>query len=141
MTGRSWTTWTTVAAAALLAAGCNLFSKSGSPTGPGSATTATFSGTLAPKGTPVFFTFTAAAGPVAVTLTSLNPTSTTGIGLGIGTPSGTTACSLSNFTTSAMPSNVAQLTVTENDGSYCVQVYDPGGLGASTAFTIAVSHF
>ena len=135
-------TWTRPLAvvAALLAAGCNL--PQGSSTSPsGDANTTTFSGTLAPRGAPVFFTFTTAAnGPVAVTLTSANPSPTSGIGLGLGTPSGTTGCTLTTFTTSAVPSSTAQISVNETAGSYCAQVYDPGNLATTTTFSISVSH-
>jgi hypothetical protein len=135
-------TWTRRLAilAAFAAAGCNLLQDS-STSPSGDTNTTTFSGTLAPRGAPVFFTFTTAAnGPVAVTLTSLTPSTTSGIGLGLGTPSGTTGCTLSNFTTSAVPSSTAQISVTEAAGSYCAQVYDPGNLASTTTFSISVSH-
>ena len=138
MIGRTWTGGLIVVAV-LLAAGCNLLNDSTSPSS--NATTTTFSGTLAPRGAPVFFTFTTAAdGPVAVTLITVSPSSTSGIGLGLGTPSGTTGCTLTNFTTSAVPSSTAQISVNEVAGSYCAQVYDPGNLASTTTFSISVSH-
>jgi hypothetical protein len=60
--------------------------------------------------------------------------------LGLGTPNGTTACALTNFTTSAVASSTAQISVDENAGSYCVQVYDPGNLAGSLTFSLSVSH-
>ena len=139
MTVRAWTRRLAVVTA-FLAAGCNL--PQGSSTSPsGDTTTTTFSGTLTPRGAPVFFTFTTAAnGTVAVTLTSVSPSTTSGIGLGLGTPSGTTTCTLSNFTTSAVPSSTAQISVNETAGSYCAQVYDPGSLNSTTTFSISISH-
>jgi hypothetical protein len=139
----TWTRGLVALALAAAGAGCNLLpgTSSDSPTTPSStAITATFSGAIAPQGPAAFFTFTAAAGPVSVTLTSLSPSSVTGIGLGIGTPNGTTSCSLSNFTTSATASSIAQITVTETAGTYCAQVYDPGNLASTSTFTISVSH-
>lgn len=125
--------------AALFAAGCNLPNDSTSPSSDATATT--FSGTIAPRGAPVFFTFTTAAnGRVSLTLTTVTPSATSGIGLGLGTPSGTTGCTLSNFTTSAVPSSTAQISVNETAGSYCAQVYDPGNLASTTTFSISVSH-
>jgi len=75
-----------------------------------------------------------------VTLTSVSPPTNSGIGLGLGTPNGTTACALTNFTTSAVASSTAQISVDENAGSYCVQVYDPGNLAGSLTFSLSVSH-
>jgi hypothetical protein len=127
--------------AAVFAGGCNLLPSLSSPTDPTpQSTSTTFSGSLAPLGAPVFFTFAAAAGPVAITLTSVNPSTTSGIGLGLGTPNGTTACTLTNFTTSAVASSTAQISVNETAGSYCVQVYDPGSLANSLTFALSVSH-
>lgn len=134
---RKCTRWLPIVAA-VFAGGCNLLPGSTSPSD--STTTTTFSGSLSPRGAPVFFTFTAGAGQVAVTLTSVNPSTTSGIGLGLGTPSGTTACTLTNFTTSAVASSTAQISVDETAGSYCVQVYDPGNLTGSLTFTLSVSH-
>jgi hypothetical protein len=123
------------------AAGCNLLPGSTSPSDPSSTTTTMFSGTVTPQGAPAFFTFTvAAAGPVAVTLTSVSPSTTSGIGLGLGTPNGTASCTLANFTTSAVASSTPQITATENAGTYCAQVYDPGNLAGASTFTISVSH-
>lgn len=134
---RSRTRWLPIVAA-LFAGGCNLPPGSTSPSD--STTTTMFSGSLTPGGAPVFFTFTAGAGPVAVTLTGVNPATTSGIGLGVGTPNGTTVCTLTNFTTSAVASTTPQISVEEAAGSYCVQVYDPGNLTGPLTFTLSVSH-
>ena len=100
-----------------------------------------FRGASAPGVCRPFSTFTTAtAGPVAVTLTSLTPSTSTGIGLGLGTPNGSTGCTLANFTTSAVGSSTAQISVTESAGTYCAQVYDPGNLASASTFTISVSH-
>jgi hypothetical protein len=134
---RTWTSRLAIVAA-FLAAACNL--PQDSSTSPSGDTT-TFSGTLTPRGAPVIFTFTTSNnGPVALTLTSVSPSTTSGIGLGLGTPVGTTGCTLSNFTTSAVPSSTAQISVNETAGSYCAQVYDPGTLSSTTTFSISVSH-
>jgi hypothetical protein len=131
--------------AAALASACNLFpdssSSSASSTSPSStAITNTFSGTLSAQGAP-FFTFAVTtAGTVTVNLTSLSPSPAAGVGLGIGVPNGTTSCTLSASTNTAVASSTAQLTATLAAGNYCAEVYDPGGLSTTTNFTITVTH-
>ena len=87
------------------------------------------------------FTFTVTqGGPVSVTLASLGASSTSAIGLGIGTPSGTTTCTLTSSTPNAIAGSVAQLTVTASPGTLCVKVYDVGGLTSAATFTVNVTH-
>jgi hypothetical protein len=136
------TTWLkriTVVAMATLLSGCNLLSNDSS-TAPTTATTESFSGTLQPQSS-AFYAFTVStAGPVSVTLTSFGTTTTTGVGLGIGAPNGTASCTLASFTNSAIAGTAPQITVNENPGTFCAEIYDPGGLAAASAFTITVSH-
>ena len=123
--------------AILASAGCDLFSSSTSPSS--DSPKETFSGTLAPQGSSVF-TFTAAkSGTVAVTLTTLTPSTTSGVGLGFGTPNGA-ACTLTSSTPNATAGSAAQITVNANAGSYCVRVYDSGSLTSAATFTITVTH-
>ena len=124
---------------AVLCAGCNLLPGSTSPTTP-TTTTETFSGTLSAQ-TSSFYAFTvAAAGTVSITLTTLSPTATVPVGLGIGTPSGTTSCTLSSFTSSAVAGSTPQITVTENPGTYCAQIYDVGNITTPSTFSITIVH-
>lgn len=125
---------------AILCSGCNLLQDSTSPSTTPTSTTETFSGTLGVKSSN-FFTFTVSnAGTVNVTLTALGPTATVAVGLGIGTPSGTTSCTLSSFTSSAVAASTPQITVTENPGSYCAQISDVGNLTTPSTFTISIVH-
>jgi hypothetical protein len=126
-----------LAVATVLAAGCNLFNNTSPST---TATTDTFSGALA-QSSSVAFTFTmAAAGNVAVTLTALTPSSSSAVGLGIGTPNGS-SCAVTNSTSAAIAGTIAQLTTTENPGTYCIKLYDVGNLTATVTVTVTVAHF
>ena len=122
----------------LAAPGCGWFDNdSTSPSTP--TTTETFTGALT-RGGSVVFTFTVIqSGNVAVTLVSLDPSSSITLGLGIGKPSGN-SCALSSSTSSASAGATAQITVPQSPGTYCVQVYDLGTLSATTTVTVTVAH-
>ena len=61
---------------------------------------------------------------VSVTLVSMSPTATTVVGLGLGTLSGTTACTLTSTNPTAVAGPAAQISVSENAGKYCVEIFD-----------------
>jgi hypothetical protein len=125
---------------AMLSAGCNLLNNdSTSPTTP-TTVTDTWSNTLAVKGSSLYTFTVASAGTVSVTLTALSPTATVAVGLGLGTPNGTASCTLSSSTPSAIASSTPQITVTENAGTYCAQIYDVGNLTTASSFTITIVH-
>ena len=124
---------------ALIAAGCGLPESSTSPT-PTTPPTETFAGTLAVQGSNVFTFTVAQTGPVSVTLASLSSTSTGGVGLGIGTPNGTTACTLTSSTPNATAATTAQITLTQNPGTVCVKIFDTGNLTTAATFTINIIH-
>ncbi len=126
-------------AAAVTGGGCNLLSDLTSPSSPTTptASTETFSGTVAVQGTSRSTFTTTQAGTVNVTLATMSPG--VAMGLGIGTPNGTTACTLTS-STSALAGSTPQLTVTEQPGSYCVSVYDVGNLTGNATFTVTVAH-
>ena len=126
--------------AVVSSAGCgtlsNLFSSSTNPSP--SSTTDAFAGSLIVGGSS-FFTFTVSqAGEVDVTLTSL--AGTTPVGIGIGTPNGTTSCTLATTSQSTTAGASPQLTANENPGTFCVAVFDPGTLTSATTFAISVVH-
>lgn len=134
-----------VTVAALLSGACGDSSSPTSPTtvaaGP---STELFSGTLAPGGD-AFYSFTVTvAGDVAVTLASTTsgraaPASTTRLLVALGTPSGFGCATTSQVETSA--GLVAQLTnAGMAAGIYCVNVSDPGGITAATAFVVRIVH-
>jgi hypothetical protein len=86
-----------------------------------------------------FSTFTVSqAGTVTAQLTALGATGP--VGLGLGTPNGTTSCVLTTSSASVVPGNSPQISATENAGNYCVEIFDPGTLTASTTFSITVVH-
>jgi len=123
-----------------LCCGCSsikdLFSSS-TPTSAGSSTQS-FTGTVSVGGSS-FFTFTVAqAGKVDVTLTSLGGSSP--VGLGVGTPNGTTSCQVTTSSQSTTAGSSPQVSVTETAGTYCVSVFDAGALAASTTFAVSVAH-
>jgi hypothetical protein len=120
----------------MLCAGCglgNLLS-----TSPSSGTeTDSFSSTLTVGGSSVSTFTVAQSGTVTVTLTALAAAGP--VGLGIGTPNGTT-CLMTSSTASVVPGASPQLTATENAGNYCVEIFDPGTLTALTTFSFTVVH-
>jgi hypothetical protein len=119
---------------------CNLFhegSTSPSPT----ALVERFSGSLKQQGS-VIFTFTVAqASTVDVTLTALAPATTAPatVGVGLGTPSGD-ACTVTTSASSVAPGATPQLSVAQSAGSYCVRVFDTGGLSQTVTVNVTVSH-
>jgi hypothetical protein len=124
----------------LVGAGCNLLPNFTSPSSP-SSNTETFSGAVSQQGSVVAGTFTVSqTGGVSVTLATLSPSSTAAMGLGIGTPSGTNGCTLTTSTSNAIAGSAAQISVTENPGSFCVSVYDVGNLTSAAVYTITVTH-
>jgi hypothetical protein len=135
---RSLQTFLLLAAVMSAAACSNPFSDSSAPSTTAS-TTDSFNGPLAPNGA-IVFTFTVAtAGSVGVTLTSVSPSTTSTLGLGVG-PSSNGTCSVTNATSSAVAGSTAQLTATENPGTYCVKVSDIGNLTATSTVTVTVAH-
>ena len=62
------------------------------------------------------------------------------VGLGLGTPNGTTSCTLTSANPTATAGATAQITVTETPGSYCVDIYDVGNLTAGTNFAVSIAY-
>jgi hypothetical protein len=120
------------------AACTNPFSSSSAPSTATPATD-TFNGSLAQNGS-IIFTFTVTtAGSVGVTLASVSPSTTNPLGLGVG-PSSNGTCLVTNSTSAAVAGSTAQLTATENPGTYCVKVFDPGYLTTTSTVTVTVAH-
>ena len=93
------------------------------------------------------FTVGQGGGTVSVTLTSAVETLPGGallptvvMGLGIGTPTGSTCTLLSGGTTTAQGGSSPQLSGSLNAGAYCVQVYDVTSQVGPVAYAVAVSH-
>ena len=125
---------------AVTGSGCHLFNSDDSPSSPTPATsTETFGGTIAQGANRPTFTVTVAqTDPVTVTLATMSPS--VAMGLGIGTASGTTGCTLTTSNTSVLAGSAPQLTVTEPAGTYCISLYDVGNLTGTATFTVTVSH-
>ena len=120
-----------------LAACSNPFSSTPSTTtGPG---TDTFSGSLSQGGALTFTYTVTTAGTVSVTLTAVSPATTSALGLGMGTNNNGT-CTVTNSTSAAIAGSAAQLSATENPGSYCVKVSDLGNLATTSTVTVTVAH-
>jgi hypothetical protein len=99
-------------------------------------TTETFSGTLAAQSSAYHTIAVAEEGEVTATLTTLDPAVT--IGLAIGEESsGTCSRSTSN---DAATSGTALSTEVEEEGSYCVSVYDVGNVSGSANYSLTVDH-
>jgi hypothetical protein len=95
-----------------------------------------------PVGGSTFYSFSISQyGTVNITLTSVSGAyvpATVMLGLGLGTPSGTT-CTTTN-TTDAAAGSAAQLTGSYDVGVYCAKVSDIGNLFAPANFTLSISH-
>jgi outer membrane lipoprotein SlyB len=75
-------------------------------------------------------------GTVSITLQSVGGSTTQAVGLGVGIPLGDgTGCVLSR-SVETVAGATAQLELSVDAGSYCVQVYDLGTLTQPTGFTL-----
>lgn len=110
-------------------------------TSPSVTTTETFTGTVQVSGSD-FHNFTVAqSGQLDITLTMAGPPSTIFMGLGVGTPTSATTCSLlANASTSAQAGTAAQLSGTAAASTYCVVVWDIGNQTAAINYTVTVAH-
>jgi len=125
----------------LTTARCNLFhSNNNNSTSPSTTLTDTFSGPLNQNSSAIFMFTTAQGGTVAVTLTAVTPATSAPLNLGVGTPGASNTCTLTTSTSSAVAGSIAQITTSENAGSYCVKVYDTGSLSANSTVTVTVAH-
>jgi hypothetical protein len=120
---------------------CNLFSSDSSPSTPSPmVTTDSYSGPIAQNSAAVFTFTVTTAGNVSVTLTAVTPPTSGALGLGLGTPASGNSCTVTSSTSSAVAGTSAQLTSTENPGSYCVKVFDPGTLTQTSTVAISIAH-
>jgi hypothetical protein len=125
------------------AAGCNDDTPVTPPTNPTNPTTPTvtetFSGTLTMNGANTFPFTATAGGTVTLTLTSLAPDPTLGIGLSLGTWTGS-ACQIIIDNSAASQTAAISGTVT-SAANLCARVYDPNTKVATPqTFTLTVVH-
>ncbi|HEY7170764.1 MAG TPA: hypothetical protein VH417_07950 [Vicinamibacterales bacterium] len=92
-------------------------------------------------------TFNSQSGTVGVTLTSAVESMPDGsklanvvMGIGIGTPSGSSCTLMTNAFTTAQPSSAVALSGTVTAGTYCVQVSDVTNQLGPVSYAIVVSH-
>jgi hypothetical protein len=130
--------------AASLVAGCN--NDEVPPAGPSlisNPETELFVGTLA-AGSSSFYSFTTfQSSAVRITLasltaTTLHPALTTPIGLGVGVPRGIDCAMTSSVTTTA--GLTAQIANGMEPGTYCVRIFDTGGLTGAADFAIRIDY-
>ena len=132
----------------LITAGCTFGGGGGTgstPTAPttptSAATTETFSGTVNPGGSDAHnFNVAQTGGQVTVTLTAAGPPATIFMGVGVGTPSGST-CTLIAQSPPSQAGSAAVLSGTAQAGAYCVTVFDIGNQTGPITYTVTVSHF
>ena len=136
-----------IAFLSLVTAGCTLGGGGGSsstttPVAPTvSATTETFSGTVNVGGSDTHnFNVAQSGGQVSVTLTAAGPPATIFMGVGVGTPSGS-SCSLIAQSPPSQAGTAAVLSGTAQAGAYCVSVFDIGNQTAPITYSVTVSHF
>jgi hypothetical protein len=97
-----------------------------------------FTGTLRTNGAATYPFTTTAGGTITATLTTLAPDSTVGIGLSIGTWTGS-ACQVVIANDNAAQAAVVTGTVT-SAANLCVRVYDVGRLTAPADFGVTIVH-
>ena len=123
--------------AALVTAGCADPMAPATPVPSVPTVTDTFSDTLLVAGVNTHqFTVTTVGG-VKITLSSLNPGAS--VGLGVGTPAGGSCTVIDRVTAVAGQSVLLSGTATV-PGSYCVTIFDLGNLVEPAAYTINVLH-
>lgn len=115
--------------------GHNLTSSSSNPT----AATDTFASFLAIGGSSAHTFPVSQSGTVIITLTSVTPSSTVGLGIGIpGAPG--SPCILSS-SVNATAGSTPQITIPVDAGKYCVKIYDPGDVTApGVSFSTTIAH-
>jgi hypothetical protein len=122
---------------ALVAVGCADPTPPAAPTPATPTVTDTFSDTLLVSGVNTHQFTVSAIGGVKVTLTSVQPSAS--VGLGVGTPS-LGSCSVIDHVEAVAGSAVLLSGTATVPGSYCVTIYDVGNLVEPAAYTINVLH-
>jgi hypothetical protein len=103
-------------------------------------TTETFSGTVPVKGSDAHNFSISAAGTVTATLTVASPPDSVVMGVGIGTPTGSSCALLTGASVNTAAGTMAQLSGVVTAGALCVQVYDVGNQTSVVSYTVTVAH-
>jgi len=122
---------------ALLASGCSDPAAPATPTPATPTISETFTGTLLPFGNSMNTFSVQQVGGIRVSLTSVSPPAS--VGIGVGTPSGANCLLLDNLTVVAGPNTQMTGTATVT-GTFCVAVFDAGNLVESVNYTVVVVH-
>lgn len=126
---------------AALGAGCDSDTTSSVTSPSPTASTETFAGSLTSSATTSHQFAVTATGVVTVTLTSVSPLSTMGLGVQISSWDGTT-CGTVVAQNANGRSGTAALSGSAAAGNYCVQVYDSGNVPTDwqVDYTVEVLH-
>ncbi|HJZ72830.1 MAG TPA: hypothetical protein VKE51_13890 [Vicinamibacterales bacterium] len=122
---------------ALIASGCHDPVPPATPTPAPATIPETFTGTLLPLGTSTNTFLVQRAGGIQVSLTSISPAAS--VGIGVGTPSGASCLTLDHMTVVAGP-NAQMIGTATVPGNFCVLVFDVGNLVESVNYTVVVLH-
>lgn len=126
-----------VLASSLTLAGCDDDTPT-KPTEPPTTTTITFASNLAVGGASTRSFAVTRTGTVSVTLVNAGNSTTLKVGLGVGIPLGDGSGCVLSRSVETVAGTTAQLELTVDTGTYCVQIYDPGTLTAVVPFSISL---
>ena len=126
-----------VLASSLTLAGCDDDPPT-TPTETPTTTTITFTSNLAVGGASTRSFAVTRTGTVSVTLVNAGNSSTLKVGLGVGIPLGDGSGCVLSRSVETVAGTTAQLELTVDTGTYCVQIYDPGTLTAVVPFSISL---
>ena len=108
-----------------------------SPTEP-TYTTDTYTGTLNASETGQHPFTAKTGGAITITMSSLSPTSTVVVGIGLGTWNGT-ACNVTLQTSAATTGSQYNASAI-SAGNFCVTVFDFGNITEATTYSLTVTH-
>ncbi len=126
-----------VLASSLTLAGCDDDPPT-TPTETPTTTTITFTSNLAVGGASTRSFAVTRTGTVSVTLVNAGNSATLRVGLGVGIPLGDGSGCVLSRSVETVAGTTAQLELTVDTGTYCVQIYDPGTLTAVVPFSISL---
>lgn len=126
-----------VLASSLTLAGCDDDPPT-TPTETPTTTTITFASNLAVGGASTRSFAVTRTGTVSVTLVNAGNSTTLRVGLGVGIPLGDGSGCVLSRSVETVAGTTAQLELTVDTGTYCVQIYDPGTLTAVVPFSISL---
>jgi hypothetical protein len=100
--------------------------------------TETFTGTFEQGGSVIHSFPVSAYGPITITMTSVGPLATMGVGVGLALWDGSN-CGISIITNVNAKAGAEALSGTVSTGNYCIRVYDSGNVPSGWTVTYGVS--